>query len=1179
MKLPVKLNSFLFIPLLITGASLAQTINVGPGQTYTTIQEGINAASNGDTVLVAPGTYNENINFNGKAITVISSQGAANTIIQGDGTAAVVTFNSAEQRNSVLDGFTIQGVSNPTPSQSSTGVEVGSAPTILNNIITNNYCNGIDVFFGGPLIQGNVISYTNKTNNGQCASFTGSGIALDGNSTPASVVIGNTITNNQAIGYFGGGIIIWAAENVVIEDNVIANNSAIQNGGGIAGFNSDAMIIAQNLFYGNVAQTGGGGISILPPEATQGPFIGLIQNNTFVGNTTATSTDEDGGPAGSQVHLEGNLAQYEFTDNIVVGADANPAFVCGTTYNYLSITPLVIDHNDIYNSVGPAYGGACSDQTGQYGNISSDPMFKDVASNDYHLRSGSPAIDAGNNSALQLLANLGYPLTGDLEGNPRVQDATGIGYPIIDMGVYEYGGTHSASPTTAVLTPSSYNLSGGQSFTLTANLYSALGSPTGTVTFFEDGTQIGTATLDKTGAAVLTIGNGLVPGTHAFLATYPGQGSFTPCESVKIYVIVNAYVVKLTLTSNPNPSNLGQSVLFQMNISSADGVPTGSISLTDETTGSTLATLTPNSNGNASYSTSTLAIGTYLIEAYYAGNATYTNAIASVWQVVQSGNSTTTTLTCVPNPILINNTSQFTATVASGAGTPTGSITFSDNGVTLATQSLVSGSTRYTYTGTATGTHAIVASYAPTGNFAASSGSCSEVVNGLPTTSTLVAAPTTSTYGTPVTLTATVAPETLPGPSTPTGMVTFLNGPNTIGTGTLTNGVATLNTSFLPGGSDSLTCTYGGNTIYAGSNCNPVGVVVNAAPTALTLSSSNNPAPALTPVIFTVHLTSIGQSTEAGNTIMLGVNGQSIPLTTDATGTASYTISTLLPGSYPVTAQFEATNDYQASSAALTEKITAFVTTTTLTSGPNPAFLENPVTFTATVAAASGTPTGTVNFYDSSNLIGSGTLSNGEATFATSNLAIGTHSITARFIASGSYAASNSSALAQLLDDFSVANNSSGTVTVPPLGAAKMSFTIAPSGPSSTIPQAITVSIADMPEGVGYSLTPTTIASGQGAANLTLDIYSPIQASFKHEKGPRDMTPMMLSLLVLPFAGLFRQRGRRITCRLLLGAVALCAALTLSSCGSQLVVSSNTVTVTATSGNLTHSTTFQLVIN
>jgi hypothetical protein len=111
-KLVYTLRSALVCVLsLLATASLAQTtIHVGPGQTYTTIQSGINAANNGDTVLVAPGTYNENINFNGKAITVTSSGGAASTIIDGGATPglAVVAFQSNETRTSVISNFTIR---------------------------------------------------------------------------------------------------------------------------------------------------------------------------------------------------------------------------------------------------------------------------------------------------------------------------------------------------------------------------------------------------------------------------------------------------------------------------------------------------------------------------------------------------------------------------------------------------------------------------------------------------------------------------------------------------------------------------------------------------------------------------------------------------------------------------------------------------------------------------------------------------------------------------------------------------------------------------------------------------------------------------------------------------------------------------------------------------------------
>src|SRR5437762_13858813 len=70
-----------------------------------TIQAGIIAAANGDTVLVAPGTYHENIDFQGKAITLVSEQGASTTIIDGGLANPVVTFKTSEVNSSVLKGF------------------------------------------------------------------------------------------------------------------------------------------------------------------------------------------------------------------------------------------------------------------------------------------------------------------------------------------------------------------------------------------------------------------------------------------------------------------------------------------------------------------------------------------------------------------------------------------------------------------------------------------------------------------------------------------------------------------------------------------------------------------------------------------------------------------------------------------------------------------------------------------------------------------------------------------------------------------------------------------------------------------------------------------------------------------------------------------------------------------
>ena len=96
--------------LVVYGSAAATTIHVPADQP--TIQAAINAATNGDTVLVSAGTYPERINFLGKAITVRGISGRRVTWIDGGGSGTVVTFNSGEKLSSVLRGFTIiHGVS------------------------------------------------------------------------------------------------------------------------------------------------------------------------------------------------------------------------------------------------------------------------------------------------------------------------------------------------------------------------------------------------------------------------------------------------------------------------------------------------------------------------------------------------------------------------------------------------------------------------------------------------------------------------------------------------------------------------------------------------------------------------------------------------------------------------------------------------------------------------------------------------------------------------------------------------------------------------------------------------------------------------------------------------------------------------------------------------------------
>ena len=123
---------------------------------FPTIQNAIDAAAAGDTVLVAPGTYVERIDFRGKSITVTSQDGPQATSIDAQGAGSVVTFRSGEPRAAVLNGFTVTG---GYTIYSGAGIAISnSSPTIRGNIVTGNRgCSGTGVYsyFSSPLIENN----------------------------------------------------------------------------------------------------------------------------------------------------------------------------------------------------------------------------------------------------------------------------------------------------------------------------------------------------------------------------------------------------------------------------------------------------------------------------------------------------------------------------------------------------------------------------------------------------------------------------------------------------------------------------------------------------------------------------------------------------------------------------------------------------------------------------------------------------------------------------------------------------------------------------------------------------------------------------------------------------------------------------------------------------------------
>ena len=668
-------------------AAQAQTTRNVPTTQYPTIQSGIAAAANGDTVLVAKGNYSENIDFLGKAITVSGANGCSGdpsvTTIDGHliAGAAAVSFQSGETRSSIVCGFTITGGGHsPGGSSKPGGIYVfNSAPTITNNIITTNTCYGINVTNGAALIQGNNINGTLNGSTGSCT-YSGAGVLLSG--TPSiggfthSSLIGNTIENNVKAAY-GGGVMINAAEGSLIHSNIIRNNSSL-NAGGLLSFNTVGMSILQNLVYGNSSTSSGvgtsGGISILAPYSTVGPFIGILAGNTITGNTISYPV---AGETGEQLTISGNLAQYVLVNNIIVGSSAIvPPFTCSASANILSITPVSIDHNDIYNSnsSGQAYGGACSNQTGTFGNISANPNFVNASTGNYQLQAGSPALDAGNNSAPLLT-------TTDLANNPRIADATSLGYPVIDLGAYERTGPQNAPITLLTLAPSTYTPTASNSFPFTITLTSPTGQPTGAVSVYQDAGFIGSVNINS--AVPATLLAKISPGLHAYTAVYPGSNPFQAAVSVKFFLLVANTTIATTttaLTVSPNPATSGQTVTLTASVTGSTSTPTGQVKFCDATSayctdGHLLGTAQVTSAGTATLKLIP-AIGTHTYKALFVGTSSFASSTSPNATLTVTGNyPTTTTLAASGVP---GNYTLTAVTTGSPVGPPTGTISFLD---------------------------------------------------------------------------------------------------------------------------------------------------------------------------------------------------------------------------------------------------------------------------------------------------------------------------------------------------------------------------------------------------------------------------------------------------------------------------------------------------------------------
>jgi parallel beta-helix repeat protein len=269
---------------------------------YNTIQAALDDADNNNTIEVSEGTYNENINFNGKNITLLSTNPndpdvVASTIIDGGGNGSVVTFTGGETRQAVLRGLTIQN-GNSEPGAGGGIIIINSSPTISGNIIRWNNAHS-DHGGGGIFIAHSASPFIENNNIYGNQGGYGGGIYVGDNSSPT--IRNNTIENNSAEIHRGGGIFISGSSSPTIQDNSFSDNSS-QYGGGICIVENSSGEISNNYFTLNIARYGGGIFcgedsdpiikqnEFYENSATSfggGLFIGecVVNNNVITGNT------------------------------------------------------------------------------------------------------------------------------------------------------------------------------------------------------------------------------------------------------------------------------------------------------------------------------------------------------------------------------------------------------------------------------------------------------------------------------------------------------------------------------------------------------------------------------------------------------------------------------------------------------------------------------------------------------------------------------------------------------------------------------------------------------------------------------------------------------------------------------------------------------------------------------
>jgi hypothetical protein len=537
-------------------------------------------------------------------------------------------------------------------------------------------------------------------------------------------------------------------------------------------------------------------------------------------------------------------------------------------------------------------------------------------------------------------------------------------------------------PSTTTVTANPNPSTSGQTIVLTATVAAgsgASGVPTGSVTFSNGSTQIGSAALNAAGVATVSVSN-LPAGTYPLAATYSGDTTFAG-SSGTVTVTVKSPTTT-TVSFSANNVSPGQAVTVTATVTPSGA--TGQVTFFDNGANIGSATL---ANGSASIRITPTG-GVHTVTATYAGDANFQSS-TSPPATLTVLSPVTITFTASPNPA--NAGQAITLTARLSSTTAIGVVTFEEGAKVLGVAGLSNGVATATVSTLTVGTHTITANFAGDSTTAPASASLDVTVNKASTTTSVSASPTSVPPGGAVTLTARV------NPSGATGTVTFSEAGQTLGTASLTNGVASIQATFTNTGTHTVTASYGGDANFQASASSPFAVAVGLPLTTTTLTST----PASPVFGQAVVLTATVAPPAATGSVTFTEGATTLGTATLSGGSASITTSGLAVGSHALTATYGGDTNNAGSSGSATVAVGKAQPTISLVASPSPATVGQPVTITATITPSAAT--GTITFSDGGTTLGTATLNNGSASLTTSALVQGPHSLSAAYGGDGNF--------------------------------------------------------------------------------------------------------------------------------------------------------------------------------